>query len=81
MNNFLTYLKNWGTYIISHKWSKDILRANLLYILLVIIYNIIQLAFPWRVIKWGSFWLFFLLLNLCLFFKVILDIVDRVRRR
>lgn len=67
------------TYIINHKWSKDILRANLFYILLVVVFDLIR--FGLRPIGWGAATKLWLLMNLCLFFKLVLDIIDRLLRR
>lgn len=79
MNGILTYLHNIWRYIVDHRWSKDILRANIFYIVLVVIYDLVH--FSLQPIKWRTFILFFCLLNLCLFFKLVLDIIDRVMRR
>lgn len=57
MANLLNYFRRCWNYIIHHRWSKDILRANLFYIFLVVVYN------------------------LCLFFKLSLDILDRLLRQ
>ena len=35
-------IKNIWIYIVDHKWSKDILRANLLFMVLVLIYNLFR---------------------------------------
>lgn len=42
MTSFFSFISNIWSYTISHKWSKDILRANILFILLVIIYDLFQ---------------------------------------
>lgn len=73
-----TFFSNTWTYIITHKWSKDILRANLLFIILVLLYEFFH--FSLKIITWAQFFKFFLLLNLCLFFKFLLDGVDRYLR-
>ncbi|MBD5806265.1 hypothetical protein EAI26_07945 [Lactobacillus sp. 0.1XD8-4] len=68
-------LKNTWHYIINHKWSKDILRANILFILLVIIYDFFH--FSLKIINWYIFFKVLILLNICLFFKFFLDGIDR----
>ena len=40
MKNLLNYPRKCWNYIIYHHWSKDIRRANSLYIFLVIVYNL-----------------------------------------
>lgn len=72
-------VKSVWTYIINHKWSKDILRANLFYVLLVVVFDLIR--FGLRPIGWGVAIKLWLLMNLCLFFKLVLDIIDRLLRR
>lgn len=42
MTSFFSFISNIWSYTINHKWSKDILRANILFILLVIIYDLFQ---------------------------------------
>ncbi len=59
------------TYTISHKWSKDILRGNVLYIFLVIIYDLFH--FQLAIISWGIFFKFWILLNICYLFKLFLQ--------
>lgn len=76
MENILSYPRRCWTYIIHHHWSKDILRANLFYVLLVIVYNLCH--FSLAAIHWHVFNLFFWLMNLCLFFKLGLDVIDRI---
>lgn len=61
--------KAWA-YTISHKWSKDILRGNVLYIFLVILYDLFH--FQLATISWGVFFKFWILLNICYIFKLFL---------
>lgn len=75
MSRFFNILSNTWYYIINHKWSKDILRANLFFIFLVIIYDLCH--FSLKVIGWHIFFKIFLLMNLCLLFKSLLDGIDR----
>lgn len=75
MTAIFAVLKNTWHYIINHKWSKDILRANILFILLVIIYDLIH--FSLKIINWYVFFKVLILLNICLFFKFLLDGIDR----
>lgn len=75
MSKIFSILSDIWHYIINHKWSKDILRADILFILLVIIYDFIH--FSLKIISWHIFVKMFLLLNLCLFFKFFLDGIDR----
>ncbi|QDK47757.1 hypothetical protein DPH67_00915 [Limosilactobacillus reuteri] len=44
MTSFFSFISNIWSYIINHKWSKDILRANILFILLVIIYDLFHFS-------------------------------------
>ena len=76
MENILSYPRRCWTYIIHHHWSKDILWANLFYVLLVIVYNLCH--FSLAAIHWHVFNQFFWLMNLCLFFKLGLDVIDRI---
>ena len=69
MKNLLNYPRKCWNYIIYHHWSKDILRANILYIFLVIVYNLCH--FSLTIIHWHIFNQFFWLMNLCLFFKLV----------
>lgn len=75
MTTVVSALTNAWRYVINHKWSKDILRANLLFVLLVIMYNLCH--FSLKIISWHIFGKIFLLLNICLFFKFLLDGIDR----
>lgn len=75
MTSFLSKLSTIWFYIINHKWSKDILRANLFFIFLVIAYDLFHLSL--KAIGWRIFFKVFLLLNICLFFKFFLDGIDR----
>lgn len=78
MTAVFSFIANMWSYTINHKWSKDILRANILFILLVIIYDLLQ--FSLKIINWRIFFKVFLLLNICLFFKFLLDGIDRYLR-
>ncbi|WP_367333423.1 hypothetical protein [Limosilactobacillus sp.] len=69
-------LKHIWEYIVHHKWSKDTLRANLLYIVLVLLYELCH--FGLKPVSWGAGVKMWLLMNLCLFFKLVLDIIDRL---
>lgn len=66
-------------YIINHKWSKDILRANCLFVLLIIIYQLCH--FHLAAIHGALFIKCWLLMNLCLFLKLIIDGFDRYFHR
>lgn len=66
-------------YIITHKWSKDILRANLFYFVLLILYDLLH--FSLRPVGWGVCFKMWLLMNLCLLFKLILNIIDKLIKR
>ncbi|EEW54551.1 hypothetical protein HMPREF0494_0293 [Limosilactobacillus antri DSM 16041] len=74
-----TMLKKIWVYTINHKWSKDILRANLLYLLLVLIYNLFH--FRLRPISWHLFNKAFWLMNLCLVIKMFLNAYDKAERQ
>ncbi len=54
-------------YIISHKWSKDLYRANLLFVVLILLYNLFH--FSLQPIGWNLFFKNIGLMNLCLFIK------------
>lgn len=58
-------------YIRSHRWSMDILRANILFIALVLIYQLVH--FHLAPISWHFFWKVWLLMNVCLFIKIFFD--------
>lgn len=58
-------------YILKHHWTKDILRANILYIVLTIIFNLFH--FNLQPIHFGMFFRILILLNICQFFKALLD--------
>ena len=66
-------------YIISHKWSKDILRANLLFVFLVILYNLFH--FQLKSISLHFFIKTFLLMNLCLIIKMFLNAYDKAEKQ
>ncbi|MCH3921848.1 hypothetical protein [Limosilactobacillus sp.] len=72
-------LKRCWDYIVSHKWSKDILRANLLFIALVICYNLFH--FHLKPISFHFFNKTFWLMNLCLFIKLCWDAFDRLQKQ
>lgn len=74
MQNMINFFNNIWTYIITHRWSKDILRGNLLFILLVILYDLCH--FQLASITWGIFLKFWLLLNICYLFKLILELFN-----
>ncbi len=40
MQSISNLFNNLWTYILAHKWSKDILRGNILFISLIIIYDL-----------------------------------------
>ncbi|HJA21226.1 hypothetical protein [Limosilactobacillus panis] len=73
-------IKTIWRYIVTHKWSKDILRANLLYILLIILFDLL-FHFGLRPVGWGAATKLWLLMNLCLLVKLILDIIDKLIKR
>lgn len=75
MSYIFNYLGKCWNYIVHHYWSKDILRANILYVFLVLIYEMVH--FSLKPIHWTTFNKVFWLMNLCLFFKLGLDIFDR----
>lgn len=66
-------LLNIWHYALSHEWTKDILRANFLYIVLVILFDFVH--FGLQPIGWSIFFRLWLLLNLCQFFKALLDYI------
>lgn len=68
-------VNNIWNYIINHKWSKDILRANILFIVLVLLYNIFH--FKLQPINWHFFWRTFWLMNLCLGINLLLNMIDQ----
>lgn len=67
----------WG-YISTHHWSMDILRANILFIALVILYQILH--FHLAPISWHFFWKVWLVMNLCLFIKIFFDFDNNQQR-
>lgn len=73
MQSVTNFLNRIWTYTINHKWSKDILRGNLLFIFLIIIYDLFH--FSMAVVTWGLFFKFWLLLNICYLFKLLLDVI------
>lgn len=66
-----TYLIRCWDYILDHYWAKDILRANLLYLILVILFNLLH--FQMHPIDWRLLVRMLIILNLCQFFKAGLD--------
>lgn len=66
-------------YIINHKWSKDILRANFLYLLLMVIYALLH--FHLKPVSWRLFGKTFLLMNLCLVINTLWTLYDHYRAR
>lgn len=59
--------------------GQDILRANLLYLLLVLVYNLVH--FHLQPISWHLFSKAFLLMNLCLIIKMFLNAYDKAERQ
>ncbi|WP_102168385.1 hypothetical protein [Gardnerella vaginalis] len=72
MQSINSLFSNLWTYIVTHKWSKDILRGNILFISLVIIYDLCH--FQLAIITWGIFFKFWIILNICYLFKLFLDL-------
>lgn len=66
-------------YINSHKRAKDILRANILFTFLTIIFNLCH--FSLKGINLRIFIKTILLMNLCLVFKLLLDKIDHYLRQ
>lgn len=62
-------LKQIWHYAIYHKWSKDILRANLFYVVLVILYNLLH--FKLHPISFYWFIKCFFLMNICLILRLL----------
>lgn len=62
-------------YIISHKWSNDLLRANLLFLILVLLYSLFH--FSLQTIGWHLFLKNWCLMNICLFIKQGLNAYDK----
>lgn len=58
-------------YTINHKWSKDILRANFLFILLVLLYNLVHLHT--KTINFHIFISELVLMNICLGLNTLLN--------
>lgn len=65
------YFRRVWKYIRTHRWSMDILRANILFIALVILYQLLH--FHLAPISWHFFWKVWLLMNVCLFIKIFFD--------
>lgn len=64
MKDFLIQLWN---FIIRHYWTKDLLRANILYILIIVLYNILQiLSHHLAAVSGYIFINYLLLMNICL---------------
>ncbi len=72
-------IKSAWNYIVSHKWSKDILRANLLYIVLVICYDLVH--FSLKPVSFHLCMRAFWLMNLCLVIKLFINAYDKVERQ
>ncbi len=72
MKNYL--IRTWY-YILNHHWTKDILRANLLYLILVILFEVIH--FHLHPISGGLFFRMLIVLNICQFFKAGLDYIGK----
>lgn len=64
------WYKVWN-YLWTNKWTKDWLRANILFILLVVIYQLLH--FQLQEITFSLFFKCWLLLNLCLLAKTAAD--------
>lgn len=58
-------------YVWTTRWSKDLLRANVLFIVLVLIYQLFH--FRLQMIGVGLFFRCWLLMNICLLAKAGLD--------
>lgn len=78
MQPIITRCQDIWSYIINHKWSKDILRGNCLFLLLIILYQLCH--FHLAPIHGALFIKCWLLMNVCLLFKLLLDGVDRYWR-
>lgn len=78
MSAFINIIARGWHYIINHHWSKDLLRANLLLIFLVVLYQFLH--FHWQPIHLGLFLKGWLLMNICLIFKMLLDGIDRYQQ-
>src|SRR5699024_11833404 len=64
MNYIRAWLSYFWDYTVHHKWSKDILRANFLYVLIILLYSSLNLFYSnLHLVPWGLFiWLLFLLI-------------------
>ena len=61
-------------YTVHHKWSKDILRANFLYVLIILLYSSLHLFYAnLHLVPWGLFIRLLIVMNFTLFFKALLD--------
>lgn len=67
--------RNIWQYIMTHKLAKDVFRANVLFILLVIIYDIFH--FNLGVIGFALFFKWLILMNLCLIISVAFDHLNK----
>lgn len=72
-------IKHFWDYIINHKWSKDILRANILFIILVILYDLFH--FSLKSISFGFFFRTLLLMNLCLVINRALEAYEKTKKQ
>lgn len=71
MQNTNNLFNKLWTYTVTHKWSKDIFRGNILFIFLVLLYDLLH--FQLAIITWGVFFKFWFLLNICYLFKLLLE--------
>lgn len=77
----MTVILNWlgelWEYIVSHKWAFDIVRADFLYVLIIVLYSFLHLIYPgFNLVPWGLFWRIFVVANIVLLFKALLDYMD-----
>lgn len=70
--------RSWN-YILTHKWAKDILRANMLFVVLVVLYNLLH--FQLKPINFHFFNKTFWLMNLCLVIKMFLNAYDKADKQ
>lgn len=74
MNYIRAWLSYFWDYTVHHKWSKDILRANFLYVLIILLYSSLHLFYAnLHLVPWGVFIRLFIVMNITLFFKALLD--------
>lgn len=72
-------IKRLWNYLLSHTWSKDFLRANLLFIVLVLVYNVIH--FRLNPINFHFFIRALLLMNICLVINRLLDAYEKTKNQ